>query len=841
MSLDATSLWSPADRAAVEAALDQLDQQDRAEQWRHNGPAWTRDRLGEFLWSKQREIMHSIRDHRFTAVKACHGPGKALELGTVLPTPDGWTTMEKVQVGDFLLDEHGKPVEVLAVSGIQHRPTYRVVFDDRTEIVASDHHEWQVIDIRHRPRRIADWRDHWAATVTRTTEQLAAEVRENGQYRWRVPTCRPIEGQRADFPIPGYTLGAWLGDGHSAEAVITASHDDAPETLAQIEADGFTTRPRPAGMRERSGAWGILGLWRLLRDTGLMGNKHVPAAILRADVETRLAVLQGLMDTDGFCTRDQSVGIDLCNQRLADGVAELVASLGWKTFRSTKAAKLDGRVVGTVYKLLFRPDRPVFRLRRKAEKLGRTVGQTSRHTQRTIVAVEPIEMRPTKCCMVDSPTHLYLAGASMVPTHNSRVASRIAAWWMETHPPGEARVVSTAPTFPQVEAILWSEINDAATKAAGRGEPFRGRVLATEWKIGNQLLAFGRKPSDHNPHAFQGIHAKYVLVIIDEACGVVQNFWTAALALSTGRHCRILALGNPDDPASKFAEVCSDPQWNVITISAFDTPNFTGEPVPQELADVLVDQVYVDDMAREYGEESPTYISKVLGEFPVDSDDGVIRLSALRSCSLPTDTPRTGDELLPVELGVDFGAGGDTTVIRERRGPLVGRTWRTQSKDGMHTVGLVLQAIRETGATAVKCDVIGIGFGLTARLRELADTGAHQARIVPVNVSEASRDPARWLRTRSEMWWMGRQLAEDRRWDLSGLEDRDRERLISQLVAPHYQLDSSGRIVVETKDDTKKRINRSPDDADALLMAFWQPAGSAAGALDWLKQAKRAG
>lgn len=422
----------------------------------------------------------------------------------------------------------------------------------------------------------------------------------------------------------------------------------------------------------------------------------------------------------------------------------------------------------------------------------------------------------------------------------SRVASRIAAWWMETHPPGSAKVISTAPTFPQVEAILWSEINDAASRAASLGHPFNGRVLGTQWKIDNRLMAFGRKPADHDQHGFQGHHATYVLVILDEACGIVPQFWTAAKALTTGKHCRILALGNPDDPASKFAEYCADPDWNVFTISAFSTPNFTGEAIPTELADVLVDHVYVDDMRKEYGEESPTYISKVLGEFPEDSDDGVIRLSALRGCAMLTETPRTETELAPVELGVDFGAGGDTTVIRERRGMAVGRTWRTGSRDGMHVVGLVLQAIRETGATAVKCDVIGIGYGLVARLRELGENGAHDAKIVPVNVSEKAIEETRFLRQRSEIWWMGRQLAEDRRWDLSGLEERDRERLISQLVAPHYKLDSSGRVQVESKDETRERINRSPDDADALLLAFYNPPGNQPSAMDWLKQAKRA-
>lgn len=423
----------------------------------------------------------------------------------------------------------------------------------------------------------------------------------------------------------------------------------------------------------------------------------------------------------------------------------------------------------------------------------------------------------------------------------SRVASRIVAWWMETNPPGSVKVVSTAPTFPQVEAILWSEINDAAAKAKARDQPFHGRVLATQWKIGNQLLAFGRKPADHNVHGFQGIHApRGVLVVIDEACGVAPQFWTAAQALMSNDDCRVLALGNPDDPASKFAEMCDDDEWNVITISAFDTPNFTGEPVSPEVARALVGHRYVEEIAREYGEESPTYISKVLGQFPQDSDDGVIRLSSLRACCLEQETPRTDAELLPVELGVDFGAGGDTTVIRERRGMVAGRTWRTGSKDSQHIVGLVVQAIRESGATRVKCDVIGIGFGLVGQLRELGRNGVHRAEVIGVNVSETSSDPTRWLRQRSEIWWMGRQLAEDRRIDLSGLEERDRERVISQLVAPHYTLDSSGRIVVETKDDTKARIKRSPDDADALLLAFYVPPGNAASALDWLKAARRA-
>ena len=407
-------------------------------------------------------------------------------------------------------------------------------------------------------------------------------------------------------------------------------------------------------------------------------------------------------------------------------------------------------------------------------------------------------------------------------TGKSWTASRLASWWLDTHPPGEAFVVTTAPTGDQVKAILWAEINKAFAKAETRGTPLPGRINETDWKLGKVLIAFGRKPSDYNPHAFQGIHAKFVLVVIDEACGVAKQFWTAANAIATGEHCRILAIGNPDDPGSHFAQICARDRWNTIKIAAHDTPNFTGEPVPDDLASMLVSRVYVEEMAEEFGEESPTYLSKVLGQFPSDAEDGVVRLSKLMACTREPATPHMADRLLPVELGVDLGAGGDETCIRERRGMVAGRTWRSREKDSEKVVDLIVQAIRATGATRVKVDSIGIGWGIVGSLKKRRTQGEHGAEVVGVNVSESSTQPQKFARLRSQIWWeVGRKLSEDGGWDLSGLEASDRDRLVSQLTAPKYSLDASGRIVVEIKSETKKRLGRSPDDADALLLAFY--------------------
>lgn len=424
----------------------------------------------------------------------------------------------------------------------------------------------------------------------------------------------------------------------------------------------------------------------------------------------------------------------------------------------------------------------------------------------------------------------------------SWTASRLTAWWLDIHPPGEARVVTTAPTGDQVKAILWSEINAAFAIAQARGNPLPGRINETDWKLGKRLIAFGRKPSDYNPHAFQGIHAKYVLVILDEACGINKQFWTAANAIATGEHCRILAIGNPDDPGSQFARVCANTdRWNVIRISAFDTPNFTHEPIPDDLRPSLVSHAYEQDMRTEFGEQSPTYISKVLGLFPSDSEDGVVRLSAIRACATPPSRPLLHTDLIPVELGVDLGAGGDETVIRERRGLRVGREWRCRERDAAKVVQKIVEAIALTKADKVKVDVIGIGWGVVGSLREKRDEGRHDAEILGVNVSEASSEPGKFARLRSQIWWqVGRQLSEDRGWDLSELDADDRERLVSQLTAPKYTTDASGRIVVEPKAETKKRIGRSPDNADALLLAFYEPAGGHSDALNWLQHYRTA-
>jgi hypothetical protein len=215
----------------------------------------------------------------------------------------------------------------------------------------------------------------------------------------------------------------------------------------------------------------------------------------------------------------------------------------------------------------------------------------------------------------------YTAIKSAHDTGKSFTMSRLAAWWLDVHPIGEAFVVTTAPTTAQVEAILWREIGKAHRKGN-----LPGRItLDAKWYMGQELVAYGRKPADYDQAAFQGIHAKYVLVLLDEAVGIPKSLFDAVDALATNVNARVAAVANPYDPSSHFAQVCKPGSgWVVKRISAFDTPAYTGEKVPEELLPLLVSPEWVEERKIRWGVNSPIYQSKVLGEFPDISDDSLI-------------------------------------------------------------------------------------------------------------------------------------------------------------------------------------------------------------------------
>jgi hypothetical protein len=390
----------------------------------------------------------------------------------------------------------------------------------------------------------------------------------------------------------------------------------------------------------------------------------------------------------------------------------------------------------------------------------------------------------------------------------SFIAARIGCWWLHVHKLGDAFLVTTAPSWPQVQAILWREI-----RRAWRTGRLPGRItLECQWYMGEgrndeELIAMGRKPADYNEQAFQGLHARYILIVIDEACGVPETLWTAVMTLMTNENARVLAIGNPDDPGSHFAQICKPGSgWNVITISAFDTPNFTGEEVPQRVAEQLVTPMWVEDRRRDWGEGSPLWQAKVLAEFPDISDEYLITPAMIQR-GIDTDLP--GIE--KGRYGADVARMGvDKTVVYRNRGGVIRFVADWGMRDTMQTTGKFVEILKlhsHLTRPGFVLDVIGLGSGIYDRLRELGYP------VVGFSGAERAFRPDKFKNRRAEIYWTFRNNLE------AGMIDLDDSDLLlhQELQNIKWFVDSSGRIQIESKEDMKERGVKSPDRADACV------------------------
>jgi replicative DNA helicase len=405
------------------------------------------------------EILAGLQPASLTIVGARPAMGKALALDTPVPTPQGWSTMGTLRVGDQVFDEGGRPCTVRYVSPVftGHR-CYRVSFDDGSALVADAGHRWLSYDYpawkshRERERRAADparrdprlARDQsarWRLPRVVTTEQMVAEgLRAAGGSRpnWYMPLAGALDRPDADLSVDPYVLGCWLGDGTTTSGALTIGDGDAAHFVGELGLRGYRLSRR-AGLTwattpvPGAGAWqGYRGpgriLARELQHVGLLGGagKHIPAPYLRASFKQRLELLQGLMDTDGTVTNGNGTAeLCLANRGLLEQAWELVCSLGHKphAIRERRIALPDGREA-RAWRFCWTPRDPVFRLARKAERLALTASRrrNGRHTRRAVVAVDEVPTVPVRCIAVDSPSHLFLAGRSMTPTHNTSLA-----------------------------------------------------------------------------------------------------------------------------------------------------------------------------------------------------------------------------------------------------------------------------------------------------------------------------------------------------------------------------------------------------------------------------------
>lgn len=254
-----------------------------------------------------------------------------------------------------------------------------------------------------------------------TTKEISKEVFHNGARNWAIRVAEPLQLPARDLPVDPYLLGCWLGDGVSGQGQITSAD---PEILAAFDAQYTRGKvDKPSG---EARTVSYLGLSTDLRKAGVLTNKHIPAEYLRASYEQRLALLQGLLDTDGSIDPKQGfVEFSTSFPELAEGFQELLGTLGIQARLRRGEVYLNGERRKDRYRFVFTTDLPVFRLPRKAQYLPERTRISNKY--RFVTAIRLVESVPVRCIQVDSPSHLYLAGKNFIPTHNTETLKRIIA------------------------------------------------------------------------------------------------------------------------------------------------------------------------------------------------------------------------------------------------------------------------------------------------------------------------------------------------------------------------------------------------------------------------------
>ena len=406
---------------------------------------------------------------------AGRGAGKQLCVDTLIPTPTGWVRNGDLKDGDVVFDERGNICSVVQAHPISMPKTaYRLTFNDGSVIDADGEHLWSTMThrarrqmTRHGIKRVPDdWATYrhpiinchqtvmgYVGSEVLTTQQikgtLTQGIREDLNHC--IPTAQPLNLPDAVLPVDPYLLGSWLGDGSSKEQAIWGHAEDIGLIESYAQSLGYETVRK----QSHGNTWSIrvLGLAKQLKSLGVLGNKHVPWVYLRASLDQRLALLQGLMDTDGY--QDAKLA-EFCNtnQKLANAVYELAVSLGEKPVIKESRAKLNGRDCGEKYRVTWRWNRfNPFRMERKRNRLAAPEGQSFKHGHRMIVSVEEIDPKPMRCITVDSPSRLYLAGEAMIPTHNTRTAAEQVGWMAWTNP--GTRTLVAAPTSSDVRSTCF--------------------------------------------------------------------------------------------------------------------------------------------------------------------------------------------------------------------------------------------------------------------------------------------------------------------------------------------------------------------------------------------------
>ena len=374
----------------------------------------------DWLFDRCREVEKNPNDHIDLWARE-HGKDCAMSE-TVKTVNRGWVNHGDLIPGDFVFAPNGSPVKVLAVPNyFTDSECYKITFSDGSTVVCGSEHLWRIR--RKVKRRIGDWRVKDVRSVEFVEEILTTRQMIERGGRLDVGVCEALKLPDAELPIDPYVFGVWLGDGASSGTRVTSGLEDADWMEGELRGCGIevnrTNHSNSVSLRLGTGIRGkrtSSDMANALRSLGVMGNKHIPNAYMNSSIRQRIALLQGLMDTDGCCNTRGTATFCQADENIANQVYDLVASLGLQPRLFKGRGKYNGGNDFWLVNFQAHTDRNPFRMPRK---VVRAIAPSHYRGCRTVQKIESVPSVPTNCITVEG--GLYCVGKQLIPTHNSSI------------------------------------------------------------------------------------------------------------------------------------------------------------------------------------------------------------------------------------------------------------------------------------------------------------------------------------------------------------------------------------------------------------------------------------
>lgn len=494
--IEYTGRWTQEDKQRLVEVIPSLSQSEidvvNADYWN--------------IWGRKAQTPYLDRPNdswSFWLAIAGRGWGKMLDINTPILTEKGWKKNGELVAGDRVFDEQGNLCNVLIAHDFAlPERAYRVNFSDGTYLDAGGEHLWVTLDHLER-KKINREGGHlpdidWANKNSVNTDHIFATqtYSARGDRSHCIPLTKPLIYPKAELPIDPYVLGIWLGDGDNSGAVITSPDEF---IVNEIKQRGYKVTRHSSINQDACGRYCIGSkasmrckitgrmlpndsMTSRLKDLNLIKNKHIPDVYITADAESRLALLRGLMDSDGYAEKNGS-GAEFSSTRieLANGVMQLARSLGQKPILASGRATLYGKDCGPKYRVTFKPTIHVFSLPRKRDRIKLRQAQDMRNHHRMITKVERIELKMMRCITVDSPNSMYLAGEALIPTHNTSAGVHWVLWEI-IHATKPLRICVVAATASDLEGTIICGPSGFIANCP--------KFLGMEWQKGHNWLVF---------------------------------------------------------------------------------------------------------------------------------------------------------------------------------------------------------------------------------------------------------------------------------------------------------------------------------------------------------------